>query len=164
MTLPDEAIFRKAMSHLATGVSVVTAKGVDGEHGATISALTSVSLEPLLLLICLHRKSATYRAIAEAGTFGLSILGNDHKDIALLFASRNGDKFNSEMIERSADGTAFVRGSLVKMRCELVETFQGGTHALFMARPMMVEVDESRAPLLYFKGELGMDFFLDQSS
>lgn len=164
MTLPDEAIFRKAMSHLATGVSVVTAKGVDGEHGATISALTSVSMEPLLLLICLHRKSATYRAIAEAGIFGLSILGSDHKDVAMLFASRNADKFNSGMIERSADGTAFVRESLVKMHCELVETFQGGTHALFMARPMTVEVDESRAPLLYFKGELGMDLCLAHSS
>ena len=112
MTISDEAIFRKAMSHLATGVSVVTAKGVDCEHGATISALTSVSMEPLLLLICLHRKSATYRAVAEAGTFGLSILGDDHKNVALLFASRNADKFNSEMIERSADGTAYVRGSL----------------------------------------------------
>lgn len=66
-------------------------------------------MEPLLLLICLHRKSATYRAITEAKTFGLNILGNDHKDIALLLASRNADKFNSEIIEHAADGTAYVR-------------------------------------------------------
>lgn len=87
MTLPDKTLFQKTISYLATGASVVTAKGVDGEHDATTSTLTSVSLEPLLLLICLHRKSAIYRAIAEAGTFGLSILGDDHKNVALLFTS-----------------------------------------------------------------------------
>lgn len=158
MTTPNETDFRKAMSHFATGVAVVTAKGSEGEQGATISALTSVSLDPLLLLICLNRGSATYRAIAESGVFGLSILGNDHKDVAMLFASRTGDKFGSDVIERSADGTAFVRDSLVKMDCELVETFQGGTHALFMARPVSLELDENRAPLLYFQGQLGITF------
>ncbi|WP_040507304.1 flavin reductase family protein [Gluconobacter morbifer] len=157
MTTPHEQDFRRAMSHFATGVAVVTAKGSEGEQGATISALTSVSLDPLLLLICLHRGSSTYRAIAEAGTFGLSILNNSHKDVAMLFASRTGDKFASEVIERAEDGTVFVRDALVKMHCELVETFQGGTHALFMARPTSITVDSEQAPLLYFQGQLGME-------
>ncbi|MBS1049678.1 flavin reductase [Gluconobacter sp. NFX36] len=156
MTTLNEQDFRRAMSHFATGVAVVTAKGSEGEQGATISALTSVSLDPLLLLICLHRGSSTYKAIAEAGRFGLSILNNSHKDVAMLFASRTADKFGSDVVVRSEDGTAFIDGALVQMHCELVETFQGGTHALFMARPTSIEVRDE-APLLYFQGQLGIE-------
>ncbi|MBS1037981.1 flavin reductase family protein [Gluconobacter cerinus] len=156
MTTLNEQDFRRAMSHFATGVAVVTAKGSEGEQGATISALTSVSLDPLLLLICLHRGSSTYKAIAEAGRFGLSILNNIHKDVAMLFASRTADKFESDVVVRAEDGTAFIDGALVQMHCELVETFQGGTHALFMAKPTSITVRDE-APLLYFQGQLGIE-------
>lgn len=123
VTIPDEIMFRKVMSYLATAVSVVTTKGVDYEHGAIISALSSVSMKPFLLLICLHRKSATYRAITAAEKSALSILGSDYQAVAILLASCNTNKFNFEIIERSADVTAFVKEFLVKIRRKLVETF-----------------------------------------
>ena len=157
MTTPTDLDFRRAMSHFATGVAVVTTRSSAGEQGATISALTSVSLDPLLLLICLNRDSATYAAIAESGYFGLSVLNNSHKDVAMQFASRTADKFASDVIERSEDGTSFIKNALVQMHCEVVETFSGGTHALFMARPTSMKVQEDEAPLLYFQGKLGVE-------
>jgi len=135
---------------------------VKGSHvgllaaGGNAATKTSTPLDPLLLLICLHRGSSTYKAIAEAGRFGLSILNNSHKDVAMLFASRTADKFGSDVVVRAEDGTAFIDGALVQMHCELVETFQGGTHALFMAKPTSITVRDE-APLLYFQGQLGIE-------
>ncbi|QDH16678.1 flavin reductase family protein [Swingsia samuiensis] len=154
MTTPNEQDFRYAMSQFATGVAVVTAKGSEGEQGATISAFSSVSLDPLLFLVCLNRSSSTYRAVSEAKRFGLSILNKDHQDEALLFAKREGDKFSSPNVERAEDGTAFIRDALVQMHCELVETFQGGSHAIFMAKPLSIKLNE-QDPLLYFQGKIG---------
>ncbi|GBQ34068.1 flavin reductase [Gluconacetobacter azotocaptans] len=146
--------FRKAMSHFATGVAVVMAAGDEGEHGATISALSSVSLDPLTLLVCLNRKSATCRAIEKNGSFGLSILRRDQADIARHFAMPAHAKIVHDHGIRHADGTSFVRGALVQIGLEVVETLRGGTHEVFMARPLHIamNVRSEVEPLLYYRG------------
>ena len=71
----DEARFREVMGHFATGVTVVTARDEEGKAvGLTVSAFTSVSLQPTLLLICLHRNAESHATIAEGGAFAVNIL------------------------------------------------------------------------------------------
>ena len=154
MTTVTPDIFRRAMSHFATGVAVVTARGTDGDRGATISALSSVSLDPLTLLVCLHNKSATCSAIEETGRFGLSILNSTQQDLAFHFAGKAEGKSFEEKCEWHEDGLFFVRDALVQIGVEVVETLRGGTHEIFLARPVSVTMhtEESTLPLLYFKG------------
>lgn len=152
-TLTSDA-FRHAMSHFATGVAVVTARGEDGEQGATISALSSVSLDPLMLLICLNRKSSTCRAIEQSGRFGVSILRQSQGAIALHFAGPARDKQFDAYCVRQEDGLFFVNEALVQIGVEVVETLRGGTHEIFLARPLHVAMnsDSAAGPLLYYRG------------
>lgn len=146
--------FRRAMSHFATGVAVVTARGTEGECGATISALSSVSLDPLTLLVCLHRKSATCSAIEESGAFGLSILNKAQQGMAMHFAGKSDEKSFDDYCVQNDNGHFFVRDSLVKIGVSVVETLRGGTHEIFLAKPVSIEFHPDRAsqPLLYFRG------------
>lgn len=147
-------MFRRAMSHFATGVAVVTARGAEGDCGATISALSSVSLDPLTLLVCLHRKSATCRAIEESGTFGLSILNKAQQDMAMHFAGKSDGKSFDEYCVQSESGHFFVRDALVQIGVSVVETLRGGTHEIFLAKPVSIgfHPDQGSQPLLYFRG------------
>jgi flavin reductase (DIM6/NTAB) family NADH-FMN oxidoreductase RutF len=146
--------FRRAMSHFATGVAVVTARGDDGEQGATISALSSVSLDPLTLLICLNRRSATCQAIEQSGRFGLSILASHQEAVARRFAKPAQDKVTGTDELRHRDGSVFVQDALAHIAAEVVETLRGGTHEIFLARPVHVALNSQAGdgPLLYFKG------------
>lgn len=146
--------FRQAMAHFATGVAVVTAQDDHGDQGATISALSSVSLDPLTLLICLKRGSATCRAIEHTRRFGLSVLSREQEPIARYFAMPADRKQGTVATRREADGTVLVEGALVHIAAEVVETLRGGTHEIFLARPLRVTVDSDPAagPLLYFRG------------
>ncbi|WP_143217180.1 hypothetical protein [Acetobacter indonesiensis] len=119
MTLPDEIMFRKAMSYLATGVFVVPERVLTENNGTIISALPFSFYETVSTADLPSSEECDHggREIA------LSILGRYHQAVAMLLARCNTNKFNFEIIERSADVTAFVREYLVKMRCKLVETF-----------------------------------------
>ncbi|MBS0980730.1 MULTISPECIES: flavin reductase family protein [Acetobacter] len=154
MTSVTSDAFRSAMSHFATGVAVITARGTEGECGATISAFSSVSLDPLTLLICLHHKSATCRAIEETGKFGISILRSDQKDMAMHFAGRSEGKSFDQYCVRDENGHFFVKDALVQISVSVVETLRGGTHEIFLARPESIEFhqDQSSQPLVYFRG------------
>ncbi|CEF40703.1 flavin reductase domain protein FMN-binding protein [Acetobacter senegalensis] len=146
--------FRRAMSHFATGVAVVTARGEEGEQGATISALSSVSLDPLMLLICLNRRSSTCRAIEHSGRFGVSILRQSQEAVAMHFAGPAKDKQFDDYCVRQEDGLFFVCDALVQIGVEVVETLRGGTHEIFLARPVHVAMnsDSEVGPLLYYRG------------
>ncbi len=148
-TMRDD--FRKAMSHFATGVAVVTAQGEQGAQGATISALSSVSLDPVLLLVCLNRKSSTYKAIAESGRFALSILSKNQEDKAYFFASPALDKNVETETLCHENGSLFVKDALVHISCSVKETLTGGSHEIFLGSPDYVKVTGTE-PLLYFKG------------
>lgn len=154
MTDLNSDVFRKAMAHFATGVAVVTANSDDGAQGATISALSSVSLDPLTLLICLNRRSSTCQAIEKSRTFGLSILAADQEAIARHFAMpAHAKSAEDDYCVRHEDGSRFVKGALVQIGLEVVETLRGGTHEIFLGRPMHITMNENTdKPLLYYRG------------
>src|SRR5436190_11694151 len=85
--------FRDVISHFASGVTVITAVREGRPYGTTASAVTSLSLEPPMLLICMNKQSETGRAVAASGQFGVNILGAHQAEIAERFAQKGGDKF-----------------------------------------------------------------------
>src|SRR5680860_1558551 len=88
MSLPDPAAFRAAIGMLPTGVTVVTASGAQGPAGATANAVSSLSIEPMLMLACLDRGSRTLLAVQAANRFGISVLHAGQERIARAFASK----------------------------------------------------------------------------
>src|SRR6201999_2085693 len=90
----DPAHYREAMAHFATGVAVVTSRDLDGErHGMTANAVTSVSLSPVLLLVCIANHLPTHRAVRETGRFNINLLRAAQRDLAQQFAHPAADKF-----------------------------------------------------------------------
>src|SRR6185503_10502255 len=84
----DAAEFRTACGHFATGVCVVTSLGADGPSGMTANAVTSLSLEPPLMLVCFALTSRTLAAVEHSGRFGVQFLAHDQEELAARFASK----------------------------------------------------------------------------
>src|SRR5919197_920179 len=89
----DEAAFKLAMSHFASGVTVVTTEHDGKRYGMTVASFASLSLHPPLVLVCIEKSVKSHDAIVAAGTFGVSILAHEQMDISNRFASRADDKF-----------------------------------------------------------------------
>ena len=149
---PDE--FRELIGHFATGVTIVTAFH-DGEpFGTTASAVTSLSLEPPMLLICMNKESATGRAVAATERFAVNILGEGQVELAERFAQKGGDKFTGVPTTPGESGQPLIDDALATLECRVVERTTGGTHVVFFGE---VEAGSARdgAPLAYYRGRFG---------
>jgi len=152
--VPSET-FRDAIGHFASGVTVITTAH-DGERfGATASAVSSLSLEPPMLLVCLNRESATGRAVGRAGRFAVNVLAQDQGALARHFASRTADKFAGLNTAEGVSGTPLLTDALAQFECRVVEHVTGGTHSVFLAEVHEARTREGEAPLAYFRGEFG---------
>ena len=149
---PDE--FRDVISHFASGVTVITAIHEGRAYGTTASAVTSLSLEPPMLLICMSKQSETGRAVAASRRFGVNILGANQVDLAERFAQKGGDKFDGVPVTTGTWGEPLFDEALATLECRVAEETSGGTHYVFLAE---VESGAARggAPLAYFRGEFG---------
>jgi DNA-binding GntR family transcriptional regulator/flavin reductase (DIM6/NTAB) family NADH-FMN oxidoreductase RutF len=149
---PDE--FRNVIGHFASGVTVITTSADDQPFGTTASAVTSLSLEPPSLLICMSLQSSTGQAVAKAGAFAVNILGEDHGDLAMRFASKGGDKFSGVALTTGQHGQPLLADALASLVCRVTEQVEAGTHSVFIAA---VEEATARpgAPLAYFRGKFG---------
>lgn len=153
----DKHLFRRIMGSFASGVTVVTAIGADGKpQGFTASAVSSLSLDPQLLLVCISERSATLQAIRESGTFGVNILTASQHEAAQQFASRAADRFAGIRWRRSPQaGVPVLDGSLAYAECRLHDTCIGGDHVVLMGEVVAGEAHEAE-PLLYYKGRYGI--------
>lgn len=161
--VPDE-VFRDVISRFASGVTVITTTAGDSDHGTTASAVSSLSMDPPMLLICLNRTSDTQAAILESGVFGVNILAEDQGQIAYQFAKKGQDKFAGVGIRRGRTGVPLVEDALAHLECEVDETVTGGTHTVFLARVKEAAGKEG-TPLTYFRGRFGrLESALDEAA
>lgn len=144
---------RKVMRNWASGVTVVTAKDGGQSHGMTVSAFTSISLQPPLVLVSLEKTSRTHDLVQKSRHFGVTILADDQIDISDRFAGRipafDDNRFLGLAIETMTSGVPFIVGGLAYLDCHIVHTYDTGLHTLFIG-----EVDASCTalagkPLLY---------------
>jgi flavin reductase (DIM6/NTAB) family NADH-FMN oxidoreductase RutF len=150
--LTSEA-FRDIIGRFASGVTVITVQHEDSRFGTTASAVSSLSLEPAMLLVCLNRTSSTRQAIAAAGHFAVNILAEGQAAEAMRFAGK-GDRFAGVDVLEGTTGEPLLADALAHLECRVVEEVTGGTHSVFLAE---VEHAAGRqgAPLAYFRGRFG---------
>lgn len=146
--------YRDVIGRFATGVTVITTSGEGGQFGTTASAVSSLSLEPPMLLICMNRESSTGKAIAQAGRFVVNILAEDQDHLAVRFARRDPDKFQGVPVTPGKHGEPLLDGALAHVECRVTEQVLGGTHTVYLG-----EVDRASGrtgtPLAYFRGQFG---------
>jgi len=146
----DDAQFKLAMSHFASGVTVVTTEQEGTPYGMTVAAFSSLSLHPPLVLICIEKSVRTHEAIATAGKFGVSILSQSQTDVSNRFASRSEDKFSGIATHRGSSGVPLVDGAITTLECSLREQFPGGDHSIFVGEVVAIETAEG-VPLVYYR-------------
>lgn len=142
------------MGRFASGVTVITTSDGGLDYGAAASAVSSLSDDPPMLLICLNVESTTAQAIVRSGRFAVNVLSEDAAPLAQHFASKAPDKFATVAFERGRDGVPLIAGCIAHFECVVDETVRGGTHLVFLARVVHVASTPGN-PLAYFRGSFG---------
>lgn len=152
----SSAEFRKAMGCFATGVTVLTVDQ-DGEvHGMTANAFTSVSLDPMLVLVCIDHRARTHAHLHARKRFGVNVLRSDQQTISEYYARSTDAHQQADnagaRFDRTAHGTPVLHGALAYLECRLHSTQAAGDHTIFVAEVEEVVVREGE-PLLYFRSQ-----------
>lgn len=146
--------FKQVMGSFAAGVTVVTTvDGAGQKWGLTATAFTSVSLEPMLCLICVDRRAGSHGALSDARKFAVNVLSAAQEPLSNRFASRIDDKFEGVPHRSGAEtGCPLLDGALATLECEVTAIVPGGDHDIFVGELKGVTVAEGE-PLLYFRGK-----------
>lgn len=153
----DAASFRRIIGNFATGVSVVTTANDGMLHGVTANSVTSVSLEPLLLLVCVDKAAHAHAEMERATSFAVNFLAADQKDISNLFA-KTGEPENGRLrggvpFRFGDTGSPILEGSLAHFECLSHARVDAGDHTIFVGRAVHGLVERADIdPLLYFRG------------
>jgi flavin reductase (DIM6/NTAB) family NADH-FMN oxidoreductase RutF/DNA-binding GntR family transcriptional regulator len=153
LALADQQAFRDVIGRFASGLTVITTTVDRAPFGTTASAVSSLSLEPPMVLVCLNKASETQAAILKAGAFCVNILAEGQQDLAYQLAGK-GDKFAGTGYQGGIDGVPVLRDTLAHLECRVAETVTGGTHTVFLAH-VAVAAGREGAPLTYFRGRFG---------
>ena len=148
------ASFRSVIGNLASGVTVVTTSDGEVDFGMTASSVTSLSLEPPMMLACVNNAVPTAAAIADTGRFAVNILREGQEELAYQFASPSADKFRGVAIHRGPDDLPLLTEALAQIECAVVESVVGGTHTVFLATVGSASSVDGN-PLTYFRGGFG---------
>lgn len=149
------AEFRATMALFATGVTVMTARGGGLTHGMTANAFTSVSLDPLLVLVCVGRSAEMHRVVEQVGSFGISILAADQERLARWFASSGRPQGLAQFDgiawwEGPVTGAPMLHAALAWLECRVHDVHDGGDHLIYVGRVVSMARDDRRDPLLWF--------------
>ncbi|MEB8340213.1 flavin reductase family protein [Streptomyces endophyticus] len=160
---PDD--FRYVIGHFASGITVVSTRHGGRPCGTTVSAVSSLSLAPPMLVICMNQQSVTAQAVSASRTFAVNILSEDQSAMAERFAGKGGDKFADVPFSGRPDGPPLLDGSLATLECRVVQQVSGGSHTVFLAEVVRARVGGG-SPLAYFRGRMGRldDELVDRAS
>lgn len=152
----DAAGFRRIMGCFATGVTVVTTAADGNLHGITVNSLTSVSLDPPLLLVCIDRGAEAHRQIDAGVRFAVNFLGAGQEDLSRIFAAK-GEPEHGHLrgvpFRMGTHGTPLLEGCLAHLECAVVDRYPGGDHTIFIASVLGGELRRDDAPLLFYRGQ-----------
>jgi len=152
-TIPARA-FRDSVGEFATGVTVVCAEHPSGgPAGMTLNAFTSVSLEPLLVLVSLGHGARTLEAVRASGQLSISVLHRGQRDVAIAFATP-GAPFPAERVQRSHDGFLVVRGAAATLHCRAADIRRAGDHDLVLGEVVGM-THHGGEPMVFHRGRFG---------
>lgn len=149
----DSRELRRAMGYFCTGVAVITTRdGAGRPFGLTANAVTSVSLVPPLLLVCVDRKAESHAHFFTSKVFVVNILSEEQEHLSRRFAVSGGEKFTDVACHPGRLGAPVLDGTLAHLECRIVETHEGGDHVIHLGEVDHAEVRDGR-PLLFFQGK-----------
>ncbi len=147
----DAKKFRTAMGHFATGVTVIVSGQSDDIHAMTANAVTSVSLDPPLILVCIDSRAKMLKMIHDTGTFSVNILPRHQEALSRHFANQ----FIEEVPDvefKSSSASPTLQGALVSIVCTVANTVEAGDHTIFLGHVEHVEMSEGD-PLIFYQGK-----------
>jgi flavin reductase (DIM6/NTAB) family NADH-FMN oxidoreductase RutF len=152
----ESDVFRRVMGHFVTGVTVVAA--LDGERpfGITVNALSSVSLDPALVMVALDRRRFLTPIVRAAGRYGVNILSEDQQALSDCFAGAavepGREAFCGAAWHAGETGLPLIDGAIATLECTVVQTFSAGDHDLFIGRvDALANETYHPMPLLYYR-------------
>ena len=155
--MPNAQDFKNAWGKYASSVSVITSIEPGGTvHGMAASDISSVSLDPMLVLVCVGHNRNSHPLIESSGRFAINIMSDIQEDIVLHFAKsaehRDPD-FEIQYLFTSR-GAAFIEGAIAQMDCRVIDQHTAGDHTIFIGEVEEIEVADNQ-PLLYYQGNFG---------
>ena len=152
--MPDELDFRDVMGHFATGVTVVAARRPDGAPcGLTVNAVASVSLEPLLILVCLDRQAASHDWVADGRAFAVSVLASSEEAVARRFSGGQREERFLDLAHRiEATGSPVLEGALAWLDCLIRDVHAAGDHSIVVGEVVACGASGGD-PLIFYRGE-----------
>jgi flavin reductase (DIM6/NTAB) family NADH-FMN oxidoreductase RutF len=149
----DSKLQRKIMGRFATGVTVVTTDGNGGLGGLTANAVTSLSLEPALVLVAVDKRAHSYSEISANGCFAVNILAVEHEALSQRFATPGPKDFSGFKWKTAVTGAPILEDAIGYVDCRLYEILPGGDHDIFIGQIVAGAMREDGQPLLYFSGK-----------
>lgn len=150
---PEQDRYRQVAGRFATGVTVVTCEGPAGPAGLTTNAVTSLSLDPLLLLVCFDNGSRTLEVVRDAGRFAVNVLREGQEEMARVFASKAiaREKFQA-VTHTVAHEVPVLDDALAWIACDLRELIPGGDHTIGIGEVTHMDADARGRPLIWYAG------------
>lgn len=148
----DPALIRQVCGQFVTGVTALTSLD-DGEPvGVTINSFTSVSLDPPLVLCCVHHRSRVLPALRSSGVFAVNILAEDQEEISLGLARAGGGLITAVDARHGVTGAPLIPGILAFLDCTVREVLDGGDHVIVIGQVVDLEVVRADGgPLMFFR-------------
>jgi len=148
----DAATFRSLLGRFASGVTVVTTRDTAGDdHGMTVSAFCSLSLEPPLVLMCIEHRASIHDVLLAASEFVVNVLAEGQEPMARRFAEHPNDRFQGVGYSRGVTGAAILNDVLAHVECAIAAHHPGGDHTIFLGEVVAGRARPDR-PLLYYRG------------
>jgi flavin reductase (DIM6/NTAB) family NADH-FMN oxidoreductase RutF len=146
--------FRRVMSLFATGVTVVTTIDDGVPVGLTVNSFTSLSLDPMLVLVCIARHTGSHDAILKARRFAASILAADQEGVSTIFAGApSAERFDKVATFESPGGLRVISDALGYVEAAVLSSVDGGDHSIFVAEVTEMRIMREEAkPLVYYRG------------
>lgn len=155
MSLPlDKPAFRYTLGHFATGVTVMTTRTSGRMHGMTVSALASVSLEPLLILVCVEHSTLMHRLLAESRSFAVNILGEHGEATSRFFADNArlaAPEFREGTFRLGTTGAPLLNEATGYLEAAVHSSHDAGDHSIIVGRVVALEIKSEEEPLIYYR-------------
>jgi flavin reductase (DIM6/NTAB) family NADH-FMN oxidoreductase RutF len=150
----DRDTFKRTLGSWASGVTIVTSQHGGERMGMTVSAFSSVSLDPPLVLICADKGSNTNVLIHASRTFTVNVLGREQSALSSLFADKKREaiRFDGLDCKTGATGCPRIPGALASLDCTVRDVVDAGDHIVYVGSVEAAAIDAEQEPLVYWRG------------
>jgi flavin reductase (DIM6/NTAB) family NADH-FMN oxidoreductase RutF len=149
----DQRVYRDVVGRFATGVTVVTFQNEYVTRGMTANAVSSLSLDPTLLLVCVAKNAMVHSQLEDADAFAVNILAEDQMEISRTFAQRGIQSMADVPYRTGKTGAPIIEGALAWFECEVYDRLSGGDHTIYIGRVIELSLERPEAgPLLFYGG------------